>query len=47
MNKQNNFDLKTREELIEEIEFLNSEIDKKDLVIEMLKITNEILINEE
>lgn len=47
MNKQNNFDLKTREELIEEIEFLNSEIDKKDLVIGMLKITNEILINEE
>lgn len=47
MNKQNDLDLKTKEELIGEIEFLRDEIDKKDLVIGMLKITNEILVNEE
>lgn len=37
---------KTREELLEEIEYLRDLINKKDLAISILKLTNEILLKD-
>lgn len=44
--KNNSLENKTKEELIEEIKELKNEIDKKNLAINILKLTVEILSEE-
>lgn len=44
--KNNSLEGKTKEELIEEIKELKNEIDKKNLAINILKLTVEILSEE-
>lgn len=47
MYKKDDLNLKTKDELIEEIEYLRDLINEKDLVISILKLTSEILNKEE
>lgn len=44
--KNNSLENKTKEELIEEIKILKDEINKKNLAINILKLTVEILSEE-
>lgn len=46
MKNNSSLESKTKEELIEEIEGLKNEIDKKNLAINILKLTVEILSEE-